>query len=181
MSRSAVSPPSHLIEFYAGTRPDDRGRFLRDIQNWPDDRLEAVHDYIQWLFPLREPSAFNPGAPLLDDAAISAFRARPELQDNLRASFLRLLRFYGLELVEGRVAAAANFPARAANWLTPSNHNHLRITRILLALRLMGMEAEAQAFYAFLCGLYERERNAITATSFRYWTAAARDPLPPAR
>ena len=43
-----------LLRFYAGTGPDDRGRFLREIHQWPDDELEHTHDYIQWLFPLAE-------------------------------------------------------------------------------------------------------------------------------
>jgi hypothetical protein len=169
---------SRLVEFYAGEQPDDRGRFLRDIHCWPDDRLEAVHDYVQWLFPLLEPSAFNPDAPVLDAATIAEFRARPELQVNLRASFLRMLRFYGLHWEAGRVTPAPGFEARSATWLSPSNHNHLRITRILLSLRLLGLGAEALAFYEFLAGLYHREQGAITPASFRFWTSAAHDPLP---
>jgi hypothetical protein len=179
MTRAPQSHDCRLVQFYAGEQPDDRGRFLNDIHNWSDNRLEAVHDYIQWLFPLLEPSAFQPQAPVLDAVTIAAFRARPELQHNLRTSFLRLLRFYGLEWEAGRVVPAAQFEARAANWLSPSNHNHLRITRILLSLRLLGLEAEAQAFYTFLAALYRREPGRITAVSFRFWTSAAQDPLPP--
>jgi hypothetical protein len=40
-----------MIGFYSGAEPDHRGHYLREIQQWPDDQLEAVHDYIQWLFP----------------------------------------------------------------------------------------------------------------------------------
>ena|SRR5271167_5267312 len=28
-----------------GTEPDHRGRYLQEIQQWPEDQLEAVHDY----------------------------------------------------------------------------------------------------------------------------------------
>ncbi|HEX8985770.1 MAG TPA: opioid growth factor receptor-related protein [Bryobacteraceae bacterium] len=182
MTRTAQNPDRRILDFYAGEKTDDRGRYLRDLWNWPDERLEDVHDYIQWMFPLRDPSAFNSRAPLLDAETIAAFRTSPELQQNLRTSFLRMLRFYGLETDGGRVAATPNFAARSSDWLWANNHNHLRITRILVSLRLLGLEPEAQAFYAFLATLYEREKGqaqpAITAASFRFWTAAARDPLP---
>jgi len=55
-----VEESTHLLGFYAGTRPDDRGRFLREIHRWPDYKLEQTHDYIQWLFPLAERSGFSP-------------------------------------------------------------------------------------------------------------------------
>ncbi|MGO8809488.1 MAG: opioid growth factor receptor-related protein [Candidatus Sulfotelmatobacter sp.] len=55
------------------------------------------HDYVQWLFPLPEPSGFNLAAPVLNRESIQAFRARPDLQEKLRVSFLRMMNFYGLE------------------------------------------------------------------------------------
>jgi hypothetical protein len=50
---------SQIIEFYSGAQPDYRGRYLREMQRWPDDRLETVHDFVQWLFPLPERSGFQ--------------------------------------------------------------------------------------------------------------------------
>jgi hypothetical protein len=88
---------SLIILFYSGRQPDDRGRYLDDIQKWSDDRLESVHDFIQWMFPLREPSGVNPTAPVLDAATIAEFRSRPDVQEKLRASFTRMLKFYGME------------------------------------------------------------------------------------
>ena len=46
----------NILSFYGGETTDHRGRYLRDIQQWWDDRLEETHDYIQWLFPLAEPA-----------------------------------------------------------------------------------------------------------------------------
>src|SRR5258708_21130806 len=139
-----------ILDFYSGAAPDDRGRLLSEIQGWPDDRLEVVHNYIQGLFPLPEPSPVNPAAPLLNAATIREFHARPELREHLRASFLRMLRFYGLELREGLVTRAANFAERSPNWLWPGNHNHLSITRILRCLRLAGTGCEAPALLPLL-------------------------------
>jgi len=88
---------SPIIGFYSGTEPDHSGRYVHEIQQWADDQLEAVHDYVQWLFPLPEPSGFNLAAPVLNRESIQAFRARPDLQEKLRVSFLRMMNFYGLE------------------------------------------------------------------------------------
>ena len=71
----SVAVNSRIIEFYSGTEPDPRGRYLKEIQRWPDDRLEKFHDYIQWLFPLPEPSGFNVAAPVLNRESIEEFRA----------------------------------------------------------------------------------------------------------
>ena len=134
---------NRILSFYGGAGEDHAGRRWDDILRWPDERLEQVHDFIQWLFPLPEPSPVNPLAPVLDRETIAAFAARPELRANLRASLERMLRFYGLDLRDGpTVTRTANFAARARNWLTPNNHNHLRITRILRCCWLLGLGAE---------------------------------------
>ena len=110
------------------------------------------------------------------------FRKRPELQQNLRVSFLRMLKFYGLEVdcaEEIKVTRAPNFTAKATIWLSPGNHNHLRITRILRCLSLLGLEAEAKAFFDCLSEIYEDEQSrplpAISTETILYWGRAVGD------
>ncbi len=168
-----MSPNARLIEFLNGTSPDSEGRRLSEIVAWPDERLERVHDFIQWMFPLTEPSPVNPAAPVLDAATIAAVRAQPEALANLQAAYQRMLRFY----------------RASSHWITPGNHNHLRITRILKCLRLTGLDAEAREFFEWLSAIYEQERAkpnpGITARSFEFWRHAAGDfsvfPPPQAR
>jgi Opioid growth factor receptor (OGFr) conserved region len=170
-----VSAQNKLVSFYSGISPDDQGRFLKEIQNWSDEKLERTHDYIQWLFPLRERSGFNPGAPVLDENTINEFRARLELRANLRASFVRMLSFYGFDIVEDplRVIPSKSFSERAKNWLTPSNHNHLRITRILKSMSTLGLEEEATGFWHCLEGLYRMESRKrgprVSEDTFLHW------------
>ena len=171
--------PSRIIGFYNGPQPDHRGRYLHEIQRWPDDQLESVHDYIQWLFPLPERSGFNAAAPVLTRECIQEFRSRPDLQQNLLASFLRLANFYGFTVRVGKhitVTRAPNFAAKATGWLSPGNHNHLRITRILRCLTVLGLEAEAKAFLECLAEIYEDEQNkplpAISDETMLYWREA---------
>jgi hypothetical protein len=54
---------SRLTDFYRGAGSDSEGRSLADLWNLSDDEMEDIHDFIQWMFPLREPSRFNPDAP----------------------------------------------------------------------------------------------------------------------
>jgi hypothetical protein len=164
---------SQLIEFYRGTGPDAEGRRLDDILTWDDERLEAVHDFIQWLFPLPEPSRFNPGAPLLAPEDVAAFRQDPALRANLRRSFERILSFLGLaETDDGAVVEGPNFARRAPDVWGYPNHNWLRITRILRSLHLLGLEAEARALYRRLQDFHSRRRFPIGDDTFRYWTDA---------
>jgi hypothetical protein len=164
---------SRLLDFYRGQGTDAESRFLKDILAWPDDDLEAVHDFIQWLFPLPDPSQYNPDAPLLTEADIAAFKSDPVLQANLMKSFERILGFLGFSLTgDGKVAEGDSFSERIPDiWAVP-NHNWLRITRILRSLMLLGMEAQAQAFYDRLEAIYTRRKFPITADTFRYWMEA---------
>ena len=170
---------SRIIGFYSGNEPDHRGRYLHEIQAWPDDQLEAVHDYIQWLFPLPEPSGFNVAAPVLSQESIREFRTRPDLQQKLRVSFLRLMNFYGIEARSGEritVTRAPTLAAKATVWLSPGNHNHLWITRILRCLSVLGLEVEAKAFFDCLFEIYADEQNkpmpAISNETMLYWREA---------
>lgn len=168
--------PSPLLRFYAGG-PDDRGRTLDDILAWDDARLEAVHDFVQWVFPSPEPSAFNASAPVLSAADIAAFRDDPALRARLLAAFRRMVRFYGFDLggdgARPDVSQAPGFAARAREWVTPGNHNMLRITRVLRCLTLLGLPAHARAFLAALERLYDAgSAPAIGAVTLRHWRDA---------
>src|SRR4051812_28735953 len=110
--------------------------------------MEAVHDFIQWMFPLREASRFNPDAPLVTEADIEAFRADPALRDSLGRSFGRFLAFLGLAIEGGRVVESTDFARKRDVWRY-SNHNWLRISRVLTSLRILGLEDESRAFFNF--------------------------------
>jgi hypothetical protein len=172
-----VRVPRPIVSFYEGSGTDHAGRRLADILAWPDARLEAVHDYIQWLFPLPEPSPVNPLAPVLDAGTIAEFARRQELRARLRASLERMLRFYGLTLREGpAVERAPDFARAAARWLTPGNHNHLRITRILRCYSLLGRAAEARAFHQALKEIAREHPGAVTERSLQFWRNAVSEP-----
>src|SRR5580704_13898980 len=90
----AMSANPRIIGFLSGQSPDSEGRYLSEIQKWSDPRLESAHDFIQWMFPLLEPSRVNQDAPVLDRETIAEIRSRPELLDAVRASFRCMESFY---------------------------------------------------------------------------------------
>jgi hypothetical protein len=171
-----VQDMDKLIGFFRGGA-DNYGRTLDGILAWDDAHLEEVHDYIQWLFPLPEPSSFHPEAPALDPETIAAFRADSALQARLHAAFVRMLSFYGLQLGRQGVVRAEGFREKSYGWLQPGNHNHLRLTRILRSLRLLGLEWEADSLFECLSAIYKEEavsaRPRISARTFRFWKEAA--------
>lgn len=165
-----------IVRFYRDDGTDARNRRLAEILAWDDARLESVHDYIQWLFPLAEPSAFNPDAPLVTGATVRAFQHDPVLRSRLEQSLTRMLMFYGLTRSTARgvtIEQAADFPAQSRNWLRAGNHNHLRLTRILTSLRLLGLVDHSRALYACLEQIAHEHPKAISPVTLTYWRQAA--------
>jgi hypothetical protein len=160
-----------IVAFFQGAAPDDRGRFFDDVLRFDDEALEGTHDFIQWLFPLRVRSGANPGAPCLDDDAVAAFALSPQLRVALKRALERMLGFYGLGWDGDRIVPGAAFAERS-QWLTLGNHNHLRLTRILISLRTLGLEREAQALLECLLVIAATQRHAISDTTLGYWRSA---------
>jgi hypothetical protein len=161
-----------IVDFYAGKATDGAGRRLREIWGWDFERLEHTHDYIQWLFPLAERSRFNPDAPVLDAEQIAAFRADDTLRGPLLASLDVMLRFYGLARSGMTVTRSGDWPLRSRNWLTPGNHNHLRLTRILKSLSILGLGEFARGLLAALESIYREHPGVISATTLEFWQRA---------
>lgn len=171
---------SPLLQFYLGTGTDARGRRIEEILAWDDEKLERVHDYIQWLFPLTERSAFNAQAPRLRPDEIESFRRNDALRRRLKQSLERMLRFYGLRLEQSRlekikVVPTSDFGRRSGRWLSPNNHNHLRLTRIMTSTATLGLIDEARALRAALLDLANRTPSAATRTTVEYWRRAIPD------
>ena len=158
-----------IVDFYSGGR-DVSGRTLGGILAWDDQRLEAVHDYIQWLFPTRQPSGVNPFAPLVTDATVAAFDRDPALRARLREAFGRMLVFYGLTHGTNGVAIdPSRFPARSRVWLNPGNHNHLRLTRIMESLATLGLREEGLALQRCLLDVAAAHADSVTPRTVSFW------------
>jgi hypothetical protein len=170
----------YVVAFYSGG-VDHRGRTLESILSWTDAELEAVHDYIQWVFPTVARSGVNPSAPYVTTDTVATFAASDELRGALRRSLERMLGFYGLRRAgDGdRVRIEidqARFAERARTWLHPGNHNHLRLTRIIQSLAALGLPADAAALQRCLVeDVYGGPgRHLITRDTYEFWKNAVR-------
>jgi hypothetical protein len=152
-----ISASGPLHAYLVGVERDSGGRLARDVLLLPDEPLEQIHDYIQWLFPLPSRSAAQPDAPVLTEAEIDAIRTDPRAVETLKQAAQRMLEFY----------------SRTRWWLTGQDHNHLRITRIIRSLRLLvGLDA-AHRFYQAILTLHEAAGAPVNARSLQFWAEAA--------
>ncbi|CAL9703468.1 unnamed protein product [Knipowitschia caucasica] len=133
------------LQFYLNKSPSSPDDVYIDsfLKEWKNDykRLERVHSYIQWLFPLREPGV-NYMASELTKKEIEAFKENEDAKKRLIESYELMLGFYGIRLVDtdtGEVKRAENWKERFGN-LERNMHNNLRITRILKSLGELGFE-----------------------------------------
>ena len=147
---------ARLLAFLEGQGGDGRGRSLFDVLGFDDAALELNHDFIQWLFPLPEPSGAVPDAPVLTADDMQAIHDSILAQCALAAATDRMEAFY----------------RRTNQWLRPHDHNHLRITRIIRSLRLLRGDAEADAFRDAVLAMVEAARAPVSARSRGYWTTA---------
>lgn len=128
---------------------DPKGRTVETILEADDLWLEDRHDWVQWAFPNREPSLFNPDAPVWSSDEAAA------LPEEALANLRRLVRRY------------QRFLLHTDWWRHRSDHNHQRITRVLLCLCDAGLREEALAFHRFVESAPEPG-----PTSRSYWRAA---------
>lgn len=180
----STSDQPFLVRFFdpAIASRDPRNRTLATILSWPDSSLESSHDYIQTVFPLPEESMFS-FAPIVTPEVRNAFLAQAELRSSLRHALERMLTFYGLQFtttttdldsLSGKetVTRGPNFASASRNWVTRFDHNHLRITRILRSLRVLGLSDEAAAMHDFL-STDEKVTKSVSPRSQMYWRRAA--------
>ena len=124
-----VKQTTEIVRFYQGFLTPSCRHLISDIwELWPTLKFEEEHDFIQWIFPLDEPSSYNSKAPILTKEDIQEFRKDHCLQHNVMISVHVFMRFLYI---------TSEF------WCTDRDHNHLRITRILKSLVLLGLEKEA--------------------------------------
>lgn len=158
-----------LIDFYSGEGTDSQERDIYDLLTLSHQDLEGCHDYIQWLFPLKEPSLFNPDAPLLDEETIDAFTNNVSCMEHLAEAADMMLGFY----FPWRDKNGNCFAAVKPEWLTKGNHNYLRLTRIITSLKLLNLDEIAYKFFNILMVLWISYPDEIGTETFEYWRNAA--------
>jgi len=144
---------TEIVSFLEGKTPDHRGRTFAMLLQQSDHQAETTHDYIQWLFPLDEPSRSVNGAPVLTELEIDEIRQSSLAQANLAKSARWFL----------------GFLERNDHWITKYNHNHLRITRIIKSLRLLASDEAADEFRDKVLALAGDRLNLVDQKARGFW------------
>lgn len=145
-----------IVGFLEGKTPDHLGRILAMLLQQTDYQAETNHDYIQWLYPLDEPSRSVNGVPILTDLDIDEIRQSSLAQANLAKSARWFL----------------GFLERNDHWITKYNHNHLRITRVIKSLRLLASDKAADEFKDKVLGYLGDDLNLIDPKARSFWNSA---------
>ena len=146
----------NITEFLDGTGTDHKGRFITDIWHFDDREIEHNHDFIQWLFPLNEPSMSVFGAPVLDQSDIDTIFS----SDVARTNVIKSSDWY------------LGFLKRNEHWIKSYDHNHLRITRTIKSLRLLVGNNEADQFRKNLLLILGDKINTIKLSALKFWNSA---------
>ena len=147
---------SPIVAYLSGEGADGAGREVFDVLAFDDPAIEQVHDFIQWMFPLRERSGAQPNAPVLTDEDVEAIRESMAAQAALAAATDRMAIFY----------------YRNGHWLTATDHNHLRITRIIKSLRLLRGDELADAFRRLILARVAEAGSPVGAPTLGFWDRA---------
>lgn len=156
-----------IVLFLENEIPDEHGRKLSDYWNYGKIRLEAVHTYIQRMFPLDERSSSDSSAPVLTEREISSIKSSDMAIKNIRMSYEKMLNFWQLDAV----SKDGNIDWRKSPfWLKKGNHNFKRMTRVLKCLQLLGQDDLYNDFLFRLNSLYAKYPETVgEETAREYW------------
>lgn len=145
-----------LCNFFASRAKDDEGRDLSTIIAYSDQELEVIHNYVQWLFPLPEPSAYYSNAPLLSSLEIFEIKNDPTALNGFNTGLQRIRSFY----------------KNTSHWASDENHNLRRITRIIKSTKLICNKSVSDDFFRFIMHRCSELQFAPPADAINYWIQA---------
>ena len=122
-----------------------------DILTWSDDEFEAVHDFVQWLFPLPAPQSLQPRRPAVDRRRHRRLPRRPAPAGRTGQVVLAVPVVPGAVAGRGRHGRrGAELRGRVGDAWAFENHNWLRISRVGAAWALhAGVDGQTWALARF--------------------------------
>ena len=156
MVSQSADQENGVLGFLNGMAADIHGRTFDDVMAFSDEQIERTHNFIQWLFPLLEPSLSVPGSPCLSDDKITSIKDSRAAVDNLKMAAHWFF----------------DFLVRNQHWIKPHDHNHLRITRVIKSLRLLLGDEAAASFKASIITLADERVELIDLKARHLWEDA---------
>ena len=156
-----------IIRFYLNDQSlkKELGFTHIDFLNGNDEWRESCHGHIQWAFPMEVPSmVLMQETPVLTSDVIDLFNNSGDLQWKLYESYNIMINFCGIKYDESKYA----------KWITPRNHNFLRLTRMIRSMRILGMQGWATILHDNLMQICDNPtyRAIIGEETINYWNAA---------
>lgn len=152
-----MTDAQRIYNFFAGTGTDHAGRTIQDYLEMSNETLELLHDYIQWAFPTRNASQCQaPNAPLLSAEAVALVNDDMKAQGNYYSMWVRITRFY----------------VETNHWLVDTDHNHLRITRIIESSAEFFNVRTAEMFARIILDRNKDAGSPVNTKSIDFWLRA---------
>ena len=172
------------IAFMRGEAADQSGRTIEDYFLFTDAEWEACHNHMQWAFPTRTKSKFNPDAPVIPEDYFFFEGTDSKLEGNLLKLLGIYLKFLGFEISinefdDMRVTVDNTALARHGfYWMRPYDHNHLRITRMIECLKIFMPDYADDVAKFFIFELAATYPDSFAADTIVWWAAAWQNRLP---
>lgn len=144
---------SVVTKFFEGTATNQSGLSWFDVLAMDNDQLEHSHDWVQWMFPLPEPSLAVPDSPVLEPGDILKITRNIELKSAYWIGVNRMCDFY----------------VSTKYWLKYTDHNHKRITRIIRSMKLILGREDAMLFYDMIMKLNADAGTPVSTLNSAYW------------
>ncbi len=122
-----------------------------------DNNLECFHDYIQVVFPNIIKSVYGnrdlyiEGKEGFWKALLSDTSLKKNIQETMKKNYNRILNFWNNKNLKS------------------GDHNLLRITRVLISLKLFGLQEEYESLRKYLIERFGNEQS--FSNSMKYWNA----------
>ncbi len=138
-------------------KPNRAQMQVQDVLDASVSKIEEVHNWVQWAFPLPEPSRAVINTPTASVKELMAQGSDPVLSPQIDLLFQKYMWFLG----------------ETSDWKSRSDHNWLRITRIIRCQFLRGKIEDAQKLYSYaLKECAHLQGNPAFERATNHWNAA---------
>jgi len=132
-----------------GPQDEEKKLLIDDILKFDENKIENNHNFIQWIFPTKEESNYNPDARQISDRFKDLFLSSETAQENFCKSCKMFLNFIGFDCYNKDDNVITNIKSKKKYYDLPT-HNLLRITRVLNSLNQIGKESCSKKLFAQL-------------------------------
>lgn len=163
---------------------DGKYRNFEELLKYLDgnyEKLEVLHNYVQWLFPLMT-HGMNVHSEPLNREELNLLKQSDNAKKQFLEAFKIILDFWGMKLSfdsDGGIIVIKTdkWKERVIN-LVNNKHNFLRITRIIKSLENFGLSEYQKPLITFL--MYEvvvsKSLEEANGVSLEYWVGVVNDP-----